>query len=73
MFEGHPQETVDSLLHDDAEFRQLYNRHRKLNRQCMDAELGVLAVNDATLGQMKREKLVVKQRLVRMFEDKTTH
>ena len=73
MCEGHPQETVDSLLHNDVEFRQLYHRHRKLNRQCMDAELGVLAVTDATLGQMKREKLAVKQRLLRLFAGETSH
>ena len=33
-----------------------------------DAELGVLAVSDVTLGRMKREKLLAKQRLQRMFE-----
>ena len=73
MFEGHPQETVDALLQGDVEFRQLYNRHRKLNLQCMDAELGVLAVNDTTLGQMKREKLALKERLLRVFEERRTH
>ena len=73
MFEGHSQETVDALLQGDVEFRQLYHRHRKLNRQCMDAELGVLAVNDATLGQMKREKLALKERLLRVFEERITH
>lgn len=73
MFEGHSQETVEALLKGDSEFRQLYHRHRKLNRQCMDAELGVLAVNDATLGQMKREKLALKERLLRVFAERITH
>lgn len=68
MFEGHSQAEVEAMMTGNTEFRQLYMRHRKLNRQCMDAELGVLAVNDATLGQMKREKLAAKERLLRMFE-----
>jgi hypothetical protein len=34
----------------------------------MDAELGVLPIDDATLGQMKREKLAAKDRLVRMYD-----
>lgn len=67
MFEGHSQEQVESLISSNTAFRQLYHRHRKLNRQCMDAELGVLAVNDSTLGQMKREKLAAKEALLRMF------
>ena len=71
MFEGHPQGEIDALMQGNVEFRQLYMRHRKLNRQCMDAELGVLAVNDTTLGQMKREKLAAKERLMRMFETRT--
>lgn len=68
MFEGHSSAEVEAMLSGNPEFRQLYHRHRKLNRQCMDAELGVLAVNDATLGQMKREKLAAKQRLIQMFQ-----
>jgi hypothetical protein len=34
----------------------------------MDAELGVLPIDDVTLGRMKREKLLAKQRLLRMYE-----
>ena len=37
----------------------------------MDAELGVLPIDDVTLGQMKREKLAAKDRLTRMFETQT--
>jgi len=36
-----------------------------------DAELGVLPLDDATLGQMKREKLHAKDRLIRMYD--STH
>ena len=55
----------------DPEFRQLYYRHQELDKQVLDAELGVLPIDNNTLGQMKREKLVAKQRLLRMYE--STH
>ena len=33
----------------------------------MDAELGVLPIDTATLAQMKREKLAAKDQLVRIY------
>ena len=68
MFEDQSQSEIDARRAADPEFRVLYDEHRKLNRQCMDAELGVLAVSDVTLGRMKREKLLAKQRLLRLYE-----
>jgi len=72
MFEDQSQSEIEARRAADPEFRVLYDEHRKLNRQCMDAELGVLAVSDVTLGRMKREKLLAKQRLQRMFESPTS-
>ncbi|MFT3807139.1 YdcH family protein [Arenimonas sp.] len=68
MFEGQPQSEVDALMKSDPEFRQLYHRHRELDKQVLDAELGVLPIDDNTLGKMKREKLHAKDRLLRMFD-----
>ncbi len=68
MFEGQPQSEVDALIKSDPEFRQLYHRHRELDKQVLDAELGVLPLDDNTLGKMKREKLHAKDRLLRMFD-----
>jgi uncharacterized protein YdcH (DUF465 family) len=70
MFEGQPQSEVDAMMKTDPEFRQLYHRHRELDKQVLDAELGVLPVDDNTLGRMKREKLYAKDRLIRMFDAK---
>ena len=67
MFEGQPQEEVEALM-QHPEFKQLYARHRQLDRQVLDAELGVLAVDDLTLNQMKREKLAAKDRLTRLYD-----
>lgn len=70
MFEGQPQTEIDALIKADPEFKQLYQRHRELDKKVMDAELGVLPIDDNLLGQMKREKLVAKQRLLRIYETK---
>jgi uncharacterized protein YdcH (DUF465 family) len=68
MFEGQPQAELDAMMKANSEFRQLYFRHRELDKQVLDAELGVLPIDDTTLGQMKREKLAAKQRLLQMYE-----
>jgi uncharacterized protein YdcH (DUF465 family) len=67
MFEGQ-QEEVDTLIRTDREFKLLYQRHKELDKKVTDAELGVLPIDEATLGQMKKEKLVAKQKLLRMYE-----
>ena len=69
MFEGQPQAELDALMQSHPEFRQLYQRHRDLDKRVLDAELGVLAVDDSTLSQMKREKLYAKDRLADMLLD----
>jgi uncharacterized protein YdcH (DUF465 family) len=68
MFDEQPQQEIDALMRSNPEFKQLYQRHRDLDKKVMDAELGVLPVDDATLGQMKREKLAAKDRLVRLYD-----
>ncbi|WP_183947208.1 YdcH family protein [Rehaibacterium terrae] len=68
MFEGQPQSDVEALLKSNPEFRQLYHRHRELDKQVLDAELGVLPIDDTTLARMKKEKLHAKDRLTRMFD-----
>ncbi|RRN56352.1 DUF465 domain-containing protein [Pseudoxanthomonas sp. SGNA-20] len=68
MFEGQSQAEIDALIKSNPEFKQLYQRHRLLDKKCMQAELGVLPIDDMTLGQMKREKLAAKERLLRIYE-----
>ncbi len=55
-------------MKSDPEFRQFFHRHRELDKQVLDAELGVLPLDDITLLRMKREKLHAKDRLTRMFD-----
>lgn len=69
MFEGQPQAELDEIMKGNAEFRQLYYRHKELDKQVLDAELGVLPIDDTKLSQMKREKLAAKDRLTRLYEE----
>ena len=68
MFEQQSQLEIDALIKDNREFKQLYQHHRDLDKKVMDAELGVLPIDDVTLHQMKREKLAAKDRLIRMYD-----
>jgi len=70
VFEGHSQEEVEQILKRNPEFRKLYHHHRELNDKVMDAELGVLPIDDLTLMQMKKEKLLAKDRLQRMVQSR---
>jgi uncharacterized protein YdcH (DUF465 family) len=71
MFEGQPQAELEAMMKASPEFRQLYYRHQELDKQVLDAELGVLPIDDTLLGRMKREKLAAKDRLTRMYD--STH
>ena len=70
MFEGQPQAEIEALIKADPEFKQLYQRHRELDKKVTDAELGVLPIDTNTLGQMKREKLAAKERLLQIYDAK---
>ena len=71
MFEGQPQSDVEAMIKTDPEFRSLLNRHRQLDKQVLDAELGVLPIDDTTLVKMKTEKLYAKDKLTRLFDRRT--
>ncbi len=68
MFESQPQSDVEAMVKSDPEFRTLLNRHRQLDKQVLDAELGVLPIDDTTLAKMKKEKLHAKDKLTRLFD-----
>lgn len=68
MFESNQKE-VESLMSGNEEFRTLYQRHKELDKKVLDAELGVLPLDDATLSRMKKEKLRAKDRLVHLYEN----
>jgi uncharacterized protein YdcH (DUF465 family) len=70
MFENQHNEDLEAFMKADTEFRRLYRHHQDLNSKVQDAELGVLPIDDVTLASMKKEKLQVKDRLLRMWGDR---
>jgi len=70
MFENQQRDDVEALMKADAEFRRLYHRHQELDSKVHDADIGVLPIDDTTLASMKKEKLLAKAQLERMWADK---
>ena len=59
---------VETMMLSNAEFRVLYMRHRELDKQVLDAELGVLPLDDMTLVRLKKEKLWAKDKLTHLWD-----
>jgi len=68
MFE-YDQNIVTTLLNDNEDFQQLYKQHHDLKEKVRSAELGVLPLDNVTLGTMKKEKLRTKDKMAAMIED----
>ena len=68
MFE-HDQVIVDSLLAENNDFKRLYDKHDELNQRVDEANHGTAAIDDITLENMKKEKLLLKDRMALMIED----
>ncbi len=67
MFEGNQATEVDAFLNSSEQAKRLYRRHQELDHAVLDAELGVLPIDDMTLSAMKKEKLQAKDRLTYMW------
>ena len=67
MFE-YDQDIVEVLLNDNKQFQALYKEHNTLKEKVRDAELGVLPLDASSLGTMKKEKLLAKDKMAAMIE-----
>jgi uncharacterized protein YdcH (DUF465 family) len=68
MFEF-DQQIVDSLLSENIDFKRLYEKHDMLNQQVDEINSGNVTTDDITLEKMKKEKLLLKDRMSVMIED----
>ncbi len=68
MFE-YDQTIVDTLLHDNQRFQELYKQHHELKEKVKNAGLGVVPMDGTALGTMKREKLLAKDKMAAMIEE----
>jgi uncharacterized protein YdcH (DUF465 family) len=60
--------TVDKLLHADDGFRRLYNKHSELNAKVDQAQAGKAAMDDVQLELLKKEKLLLRDRMQAMIQ-----
>jgi len=68
MFE-YDQHIVDSLLSENNDFKRLYDKHDELKQRVDEANSGTLPVDDFSLEKMKKEKLLLKDKMAMMIEN----
>ena len=68
MFEQ-DQEIVESLLDKNKNFRRLYDKHSELKSKVKEANKGYPSIDDFDLEVLKKEKLLIKDRLATIIED----
>ena len=68
MFEQ-DQEIMQSLIDTNKNFRRLYNKHCQLKSKVKEANQGYLSIDDFDLEILKKEKLLIKDRLAIIIED----
>ena len=68
MFE-HDQEIVKSLLSENNNFKRLYDKHNILKSTVRDANNGNVNIDQLSLEEIKKEKLLLKDRMSSMIED----
>jgi len=61
------QETLDKLLAENDDFKSMYRRHTELNKKVDKAGRGELPLSDTALIEMKKEKLVLKDRMTEII------
>ncbi len=68
MFE-HDQEIVNSLLNENNDFKRLYEKHNVLKNTVKDANEKNIKVDQLSLEGLKKEKLILKDRMATIIED----
>lgn len=68
MFE-HDQEIVEALLSKDINFRRLYEKHSDLKARVREANIGTLPLDDVSLENMKKQKLLLKDKMANIISE----
>lgn len=67
MFE-YDKDIVGTLLEQNDEFKRMYEKHVALKQRVKNANLGTDPIDDVALENMKKEKLMLKDRMAAMIE-----
>jgi uncharacterized protein len=71
MFD-YDQATVERLRQADDGFRRLYDKHSVLNAKVDQAQAGKAAMDDNQLELLKKEKLLLRDRMQAMIKAQST-
>ena len=67
MFE-YDQQIVDTLLSKSTDFQRLYQKHVELKQRVHDANLRAEAMDEFSLENLKKEKLLLKDKMAAIIE-----
>ncbi len=67
MFEE-DEEVVKYLRVENSDFQHLYNKHHELKERVKDAESGLHPIDDNALGILKKQKLLLKDKMAELIE-----
>lgn len=67
MFE-HDQKTVQELLAQNFDFKLLYSKHQELDDKVDKAGSGILPLDDVTLENMKKERLLLMDKMAILIQ-----
>ena len=62
-------EIVENLLESSDQFKMLHDKHHLLDARVRDAEFGTRPINHDSLGELKKEKLMAKDRMEAIIAD----
>ena len=68
MFEFE-KEIVENLLKENKDFRRMYNKHDQLNRKVDHARRGPESIDEFSLETLKKEKLLLKDKMAALIEN----
>lgn len=68
MFE-YESDIVANLLAEDKNFKRLFEKHNELKKRVRSVNSGMEAVDDFSLENLKKEKLLIKDRMALLIEN----
>ncbi len=68
MFE-YESDIVANLLAEDKNFKRLFEKHNELKKKVRSVNSGMEAVDDFSLENLKKEKLLIKDRMALLIEN----
>jgi uncharacterized protein YdcH (DUF465 family) len=72
MFEFEQDIVKNLVLNNDA-FKRLYEKHQSLKEQIQAANIGALALDDVALENLKKEKLLLKDKMSVIINEHQRH